>query len=460
MGKIVKESHQVGEKGVILFNSYCNQHSPFIIFREVTKHDFGIDGEVELTRKNSDGKTEAVGEILKIQIKSVNSDNSYIKNENDDSFTYYASVDDIDYWVKHHKYGLPVVVVIVDLRNNGEIIYAKKITDQFMPKSSKKVQTVPIQFSKKDNKLEFGKNEFIERFTSEFKSRISYDIEETLISNALVVKKFPKNLYVYKSKFKTKKSIFEKIKQADAPHFVVKAELIYTFRDIKDCKTFCKDVLADETPSIINFQKIKESLDNTNIYLELFYEHLKHDLYGKQLSFNKDYHRYYFRLKDTEDFLEVDTKTRKRDADAKKKVVTYHEYGRTKKIVFFRHLAVDFRIKLVEDGFWIIINPKYLFTIDRKEPLPPKLITRYTNFLTAREFNDVYLNSLHFWKTYLFKGAKDWEIFANEKANIVIGDYHDTKVGFGIPLDAKKERKAAVIEADAVNQQSLFGDED
>ncbi len=460
MGKIVKETHQVGEKGVIHFNSYCNQHKPFIIFREVTKHDFGIDGEVELTRKNDQGKTEALGEILKIQIKSVGSSNSYIKSENDNGFTYYASSEDVDYWVKHHKYGLPVVLIIVDLRDGNEIIYAKKITDQLIPSSSKNAKNIPIQFSKQDNRLEFGKNEFLERFTSEFKTRVSYDLSEMLVSNVLQVKKFPKSLYVYKSNYKTKKSIFEKVKNADSPHFVLKGEKVYTFREIKDCKEFCEEVLEDQNPSIIGFQQIKASLDIVNIFLELFYEHLKHDLYSKQLTYSKDYHRYYFKLRDGEDLLEVDTKTRKRGADNKKKVVTYHEYGRIKKTVFFRHLAVDFKLKFVDDGIWIVVNPKYLFTVDRREPLAPKQITKYTNYLTAREFNDVYLNTLHFWKTYLFKGLAEWEIFANEKVNIIIGDYHETKVGFGIPLDAKKVKKSAAVQAEFSNQHSLFDDED
>ena len=58
MGKIVRDSHRVGEAGVLLFHKYCNDHKPFIIFREVTKHDFGIDGELEITQKNEQAKID------------------------------------------------------------------------------------------------------------------------------------------------------------------------------------------------------------------------------------------------------------------------------------------------------------------------------------------------------------------------------------------------------------------
>jgi hypothetical protein len=459
MTKIIKDSHKVGEEGVLLFNKYCNQHKPFIIFREVTKHDFGIDGEMELTRTNENNKTEALGEILKVQIKSVNSDNSYIQGETEEEFTYYASKDDMDYWLKHQKYGLPVIIIIADLRNGSNKLYAKIISDQLIPKSTKKISSLPVPFNKASNLLDFQKNDFVEKFSAEFKTRVNFDVEEFLVSNALRVKTFPRSIYKYKAKFKTKKTIFEKIKNADAPHFVVKGEDLYTFREIKDCKEFCKEILDDSNPSTIHFQNIKISLDLTNIFLELFYEHIKHDLRGKKLYYSKDYHRYYFHLKESEDLLEVDTKTRRRDTEKKKKVVTYHEYGRTKKIVFFRHLAVELKIKLIDDGFWIIVNPKYLFTKDRKEPLEPKLITRYTNYLTAREFNDVYLNNLHFWKTYLFKGAKEWEIYANNKTNIIITEYHEEKVKFGVALDTKKDRKKTK-KVKTNTTESLFENED
>jgi hypothetical protein len=445
MSKIVKDSYKTGEAGVILFNQYCNQHNPFIIFREVTKHDFGIDGELELTRKNEDGKIEATAEILKVQIKSVNSANSYMKNENDQKFDFYADPDDLEYWLKHQKYNLQVLLIIIDLRTDS--IYVKKITDLEIYSSQKKGRKLPIQFNKIQNKLEFSKNNFVEHFSASFKSRIDFDTEETLITNSLLVKRYPRVLYVYKSKLKKKKEIFEKITSNDAPHFVIKSNNVYLFREItrQECPVFYREVLTEDKSEAIHFTKIIEDIDLTNIFLELFHEHLKHDLYQKLLNFSKDYHRFYFRLKDTDDILEVSTRTRKRDDETSKKVVTNYKYG---KIEFFRHYAVELKIKIIDESIWIIVNPKYLFTKDRKETLPPKQITKFTNYLTAREYNNEYANHLHFWKTYLFKGAQEWVIFANEKTNIIIGDYNQIQVPFGIARDVKsmKMKKENLID--------------
>lgn len=454
MGKIVRDSHRVGEAGVLLFHQYCNDHKPFIIFREVTKHDFGIDGELEITRKNEQSKIEATGEVLKVQIKSVNSDNSYMRNEKENTFDFYADPDDIDYWLKHQKYGSTVLLVIVDLRKKS--IYVMKISEVEIHMVQKKgaKSSLPISFDKTENKLETGRNDFLNLFSTAFKTRVNFDTEEILMSNALVIKKHPKVMYVHQSKFKTKKTIYEKITDDDAPHFVLKADRIYTFREItlKDMKKFSTEILEQQGADRISFDEIVEDVDLTNIFLELLYSHFQHELRRKLLNFSKDYKRFYFRLNRDQESLEVDAKTRKRNADSKKKVVTYHEYGKDK---FYRHLAVELKVKLFENSLWLIINPKYLFTSDKHNPLPPKSITKYTNYLTSREFNNEYANILHFWKDYLFNGHSDWILNRDEKDAITIGDYEKTAVQFGIAKDVKAAKKKDDNEIDS-GQTSLF----
>ena len=103
MSKIIKNTHISGEAGVLKFADYCNRHMPYIIFREVVKNDFGVDGEIELTHIDADRKTEPLGEIMKVQIKTVGSDNSYIRNEKSNSFEFYPRKEDIEYWEKYKK---------------------------------------------------------------------------------------------------------------------------------------------------------------------------------------------------------------------------------------------------------------------------------------------------------------------------------------------------------------------
>ncbi len=436
MVKIVKDSHATGEQGVVLFSQYCAEHKPMILFKEVLKHDFGIDGELELTRKTQDGKVEACAEILKVQIKSVNSDNSYIQNESKNSFDYYATKDDLDYWLKYEKHGMPVLLVIVDLRTR--LLYAKRIAKLETFGSKKK--KLPIRFDKLENQLVPGKNDFPQKFSTDFRTRINFDTSETLLTNALQVKKFPKLLYKNISNFETKKEIFAEITGDDAPHFALKGTEIYSFREIAgaDCDTFIKKVVKENKNEPIPFKNILESLDLTNIYLELFYTHLKHELKSRGLSYSKDYKRYYFPLPEGKEGKTITIRTRKKHAQKEKKVVTKHTYTKTS---FYRHYALEFKVKIFEGSPQLIINPKYLFTSDGRKTLPPRKITKYTNFLTAREYNNVYADLLHLWKDFLFKGADELKLFASNESPILISDFTAITVPFGIALDKRSRDK-------------------
>lgn len=149
MPKIVRDTHVTGMKGVNLFEKYCLQHEPVIVFRETLKSDFGIDGEVEMTDINAEKKVEPTGEILKIQIKT---GSSYMRNINNKQFDYYASNDDLEYWSKYKNHGLEVILIIIDDVTGN--VYCKKVFDYdvYSAKSSlKKKKNLPITFDKEEN---------------------------------------------------------------------------------------------------------------------------------------------------------------------------------------------------------------------------------------------------------------------------------------------------------------------
>lgn len=77
MAKIVQESHIIGAKGVNAFERYCLNHSPLLVWREETKNDYGIDGEIEFTYQTEDNKTAVSGKIIKIQLKSTEKKDIY-----------------------------------------------------------------------------------------------------------------------------------------------------------------------------------------------------------------------------------------------------------------------------------------------------------------------------------------------------------------------------------------------
>jgi hypothetical protein len=72
------------------------------IFRRVLDEDVGIDASIELCRNENIPTGTQIG----LQIKS---GNSYLNSKNDNSFTYYPSIDDLQYW---NNCSFPVYIII------------------------------------------------------------------------------------------------------------------------------------------------------------------------------------------------------------------------------------------------------------------------------------------------------------------------------------------------------------
>lgn len=446
MSKTIRDTHITGMSGVNLFEQYCLQHTPVIIFRETLKSDFGIDAEIEMTEYSDDKKLHPTGEIIKVQIKSDGTGYSYIKNENQGHFDYYASDDDIEYWTKYKSHGIEVILVIIDTKNDK--IYCKKVfdTDLGIAKTGqKKRKSFPIAFDKNANLLAFGKNDFRDRFSDTFRSRVNFNIEETIVTNLLKFQKLPKIMFSYKSKFKDKKAVIkylkenpDKIQFKHCPYFVAYGSIVYTFASLgKEFSIFIENILEDNTAKNILYGEIVENLVYRNHYIELLNEYIKDKLRAKGLNYHPKYKRYYFAFNPEKDSLPlvVEAFTRVRREKTEKKVVTWHEYGT--KYKFYRHLAFNLHFYFIENELYIALAHKYFFTEDGRKTLPPKEITKFTNFLTARDFNDKYYDWLNFWWTYISKDNDTWEVFDYNNVAIKIQSFYSEIVKFGIPLENK-----------------------
>lgn len=473
MGKQIRNTHISGEAGVIRFADYCNRHQPYILFREVVKSDFGIDGEIELTRVNEDRKIEPLGEIMKVQIKTAVSDKSYIRNESNTSFEFYPRKEDIEYWEKYKKNGIEVLLVIYDQRNDA--LYCKKVidTDVYIGKENlkkgKKKNTNAITVHKTENQLVNGNNDFTLKFSNSFRSRVAFGIKEYLLTNFLKYQQHPKQLYVYGSKYKRKKEIYEVITQDEAPFFIVYNSLIYTMTELgKEYGSFKSKVLTEETGKLIGYAEILEERQLRNHYVELLNEYLKAFLRTKKLAFQKDFRRYYFWLPKEQEAVIVPAVTRKRGMQTEKMVVKKYVYG---KLTFFRHYALEVKHFFSGSDPYLIIQPKYFFTSDGKTPLAPKEITKLTNFLTSQEYNNHFCDWLHFWFSYISTNDKEVLVFEDpaykavktvqprsfysKHIRIVFSNYTEFPVDFGIALD-KKERKKVPLPETGTSHNLLF----
>lgn len=447
MAKYISISQIVGDKGVAKFHSYCVKHDPYIIFREKSKHDFGIDGEIELVRKNEEGKNEVTGEIIAVQIKSSYTNTGYIKKESESTIEISIRKEDVEYW---SNYKTDVLLVFYDDRNDD--LYCHKISQQDFQYISNGLAS-SIELSKVQDKLIEGDNNFLNKYSKFFKERVNYNAREQIFTNLLPYRKVPKILYQFglSDKIKNKKAFYDAFSSSTDLIVAIYANQVYSFEDLRVYNEL-SGVIVSNGVNLLNQNQINQDKDIQNHYLELLNLYWKKFLYSRGFEYSKEYKRYYFRKPKNSPTREVNYTSRYRKNSKPKTVVSYHEYAADK---FFRHLAIEIQHHFFEDTLFVSILPKYLFTTDGKVTLPPEKITKYTNYLTAREFNKHILSYNSFIFSYLSGKITTINIWESKDYNITLFEPIRFDVNFGIPLDTKKRKNNKEIITPKPIQTSL-----
>lgn len=412
MPKYIHDNQVIGAKGVNAFEKYCLEHEPVLVWREETKNDFGVDGEVEFTEKTKDGKTTVIGKIIKIQLKSTRL-KGYIQNETDTTFQFKAKESDVDYWISHSC----DVVLVVYFETSDEL-FARKITRDDLNKSKK---TQPILFSKSENKIINKDNSFEKKFLSFFKQRVSYNHNEKLFSNLFKFYQLPKYVKIYNCIYSDPRDVFSSVERGvEIPPFVLKGKKLFLFTDLKHFPDF-KEAVVIESAKV----KTESSTywitdkDNRRIFVQLLNSYMRNYCYSQGIRYSKEYGRYYFTLADNQE-VRKERYTSKKGRDTTRVVAQKQEYYTP----HVRHLAFQTDYVYNDETLYLVINPKYLFTLDGREPLEDKkLITKLTNYQTQRELNQSVINQIYFVFKYLSKN----------RATLYLSDYTDEMILIGQP---------------------------
>ncbi|PQJ77685.1 DUF4365 domain-containing protein [Polaribacter porphyrae] len=458
MPKIVSDQHITGEKGVANFQLYCINHSPTLLFREEQKYDYGIDGEIELTKITNDGKKEATGEIIKVQLKSTK-EKSYICNETVDSFDFIAKTNDIKYWNDHK---LPVVVVMYFEKE--DLLFAKKVNKNLVLKNR---ITHKITFDKSQNLL--GENSSFESVTEvDFQTRVDYGISENLYFNIFRVS-LPPYIKKFESSYTDLKKIYNIIHENEfypIPEFSLESTDLYSFDDLSNYNIeFRNSILKN---SDFKKQQTKEFIRTgqveRNIIIKLVNRYVKDFFYKKGVKYNKTYKRFYFSSRNYEE--PIDTKLKEnskrevfRFGKSKSRTGRYDrralvsKYTYYEKSSFFRHLAFQISYEWIDEELFLILDPKYFFTENGSNPLTDKArISRLTNRLKQSERNPQYLNHIYFIRNYL-DISNVTLFFESDYVKLEIMSFVKERVNFGI-REVKSNLKVKEIED--INQTSLF----
>lgn len=369
-------------------------HEMRCIFREITKDDFGLDGEIEVVREKPDGTGyETTGGIIKVQAKS---GESYVKQDSVGTFITPVQKSDLEAW-----YNAPYPVFFIVYHPKDDRLYYKEIKSYVLTTRGIFQAPLHISFDKTTDEFTPDCRGKISQAASVSPPRVSRNQREQLYSNLLVVKRGPKSIWVAPTEAKDFSEIRELI-SGFLPPFTVSGGKLYTLADLVDdrcpLRNFCetKEICSIPAEQWANANDNDTRRDYVFLLNQLLGSHLRRC----GLAYSRDFQRNYFpRENDTETIFKEDWyNVRTARAAPPRTVARYYEYGLTK---FWRHLAVNLSFRHIGSSWFLQVIPKYFFTEDGEIPCSKELVGPYTTGIKAVERNLHVFNHVLFWSDVL-----------------------------------------------------------
>lgn len=389
MGKTVPATKFTEWKGLDRINDIA--HAMNCIFRETSKDDFGLDGEIEVVTPKPDGKGfETTGGIVKVQAKA---GKSYVVQDDGPTFATPVEKDDLEYW---HRGTFPMLFIVYHPDDDKLYFrevksYVRDIPNVFQP-------PYRIRFDKaRDEFTSASKNSVCEH-AQVSPPRIAFGEREQLFSNLLPVKRLPERLWFATTRRKNWKGIRDEI-EGSAPPFCIVDSKLYTLTDLADEKCVLRQWCGKHIDSIPMATWTADDSRSGDLVF-LFNQLLGIHRCRCRIRYNPDFGRAYFpRENDTDlEFKRSWYSVRTNKKAPERIVAKFYEYGA---LTFWRHLAANLSFRRFGSKWYLQIIPKYLFTTDGTAPCDRNMVGPYTTRLKADEHNPQVLNHVLFWADML-----------------------------------------------------------
>lgn len=411
-------------------------HEMKCIFREISKDDFGIDGEIEIVAEKPGGEGyEITGGIVKVQSKS---GAKYVVGDSDSQFSTPVEKRDVEDW---NKSNYPVLLIVYHPKDDK--LYWKEIKSY--------VQSTPNVW-KAPHRVVFNKS------TDEFNAacygrlcdvakvsppRVSVKEQERLYSNLLRVRRLPQLLTYAPTDYKDYEHVRAEI-EGFAPPFCVVENKLYTFDDLRERRCKLREFCDAEDINDEFAEKWARDDQRRGDFVFMLNKLMSSHLYRCGLKYNRDFKRDYFPIPEGSSELEIKRGWHnvRTGRDIPGRIVAkYYEYGLDK---FWRHLAAEFSFRKIGGSWFLMIIPKYLFTEDGVNPSPSEMVGPYTTSQKAREFNYAVLNHILFWSDVLSQGK----------------DSIDLQLNYRTILSIEKEPVTALANFAILDDPAIYEDEE
>ncbi|MGA3210851.1 MAG: DUF4365 domain-containing protein [Terriglobales bacterium] len=377
------------------------------IFREITKDDFGLDGEIEVVSRKPDGSGyETTGGIIKVQAKS---GESYVKQDTPEGFITPISKSDLENW-----YNAPYPVLFIVYHPRDDKLYYKEIKSYVL--STKAIFQAPlhIRFNKDLDQFCAESYRIIAQAARSSPPRVSLEQREQLFSNLLLVKYAPKKLWRAPTDYQSHAAVRSSA-AGFLPPFLVADGFLYTLADLVDerchLREYCDPTAIETVPAARWASDDRRRRD----YVFLLNQLLGSHLWRCGLKYNREYKRNYFpRRNDTDKVFREDWYNVRTGRSAPPRIVAkFYEYGHAR---FWRHLSLKISFRRIASSWFLLLEPTYFYTEDGETPCSGDLVGPYTTGIKALERNLHVLNHVLFW----------CDILSQRRPAIDLSLYHKT----------------------------------
>jgi len=366
-------------------------HEMKCIFREITKDDFGIDGEIEIVVPKPEGEGfQTTGGIIKVQAKS---GMSYVKQDSDSSFVTPISRGDLELW-----YNAGFSTIFVVYHPDDDTLYWKEVRSYV--RNTPNVWSPPfrIVFDKVADQFTPDSYDGLCALADVSPPRVSSHSREKFFSNLLRIRRLP-----WAWSAPTDESSYQQLRrsiQGFVPPFALLSGRLYSLSDLndEDCVLrFHCDTSDIEREAL---ESLWDDEDRRRQYVFMLNQLLGMYLRRQGIKYNRRFRRNYFPREDggslefKRDWYNVRTKR-----SAQRTVVKFYEYGYDR---FWRHKAAELTFRMIGAAWFLQVDPKYYFTKDGHFPYDPSRVGALTTKIKARETNLHVLNDVLFWSSVLF----------------------------------------------------------
>jgi hypothetical protein len=440
--KLLNPNQPTEQLGLIFIQRFAHQIGA--IWRPTPNHDYGIDGELELTDSGI-----VAGTIIKVQVKS---GASYLQNRSQAGFTFYLDPSDAAYWP---GVNFPVILVVYNpVTDTGYWMDMKRYLAEHAGEG------LAVRFSYVKHTLSRKSllvlSEIAIPDEGERTEFLVNKIRETLHSNMLPVVALPHA--VYEAEFSTKR-----LADADEHSATFAKESGGCYRGFRDPAEESFSLRGYIDPATIkeirypNYLKMSRSRD----FAVGRWNRAMREFLCQRGLLAKDEETFYFPPNpDGTPCCVTWESTRGRTPERQ---VAYPYIGKKSgMVVFWVHHACRVAFCEVGGHFFLRLTPAYVFTRDGTELIGDREAGALSTSRKSKDRNYQVLNHLMFWLWFLRDGQDRITLLVDGAEVSVSTTYLKGDAAFGIPADEKSliEIVAADHDVDWTELETESGSED